>query len=231
MKTMTAKKVKDMAKSLGADLCGIAPVERFIDAPEGFRPKDLFTDVKSVVVLAKRFPESAFSSTSHVPYTFAADTILQEVFRITCELALSLQDEGIIAVPIPSEPYEYWDAETKQGKGILSLKHAGYMAGLGVMGKNTLLTNNLFGNRITLGALLVDATLKGDPLAQYTFCSDTCNLCAGNCPAKALDGTKVIQKLCRENSTVTTTKGYSLYTCHICRSICPSGKGIKRTIT
>jgi len=229
MKTMTAKHIKEMARALGADLCGIAPVERFEDAPEGFKPKDIFSDTQAVVVLAKRFPEGAISSASPVPYTFASETILREVFRVTCEFALRLQDAGATAVPIPSEPYEYWDADAKEGKGILSLRHAGYLAGLGVRGKNTLLTNDVFGNRITLGALLIDAALEGDPIARYTFCSEKCNLCIEHCPGKALGRKNVIQKFCRQKSNVTTGKGYSLYTCHVCRSVCPSGNGIRKT--
>jgi epoxyqueuosine reductase QueG len=226
MKKMTAKRLKSMAKNLGADLCGIAPVERFKDAPQGFGPRDIFSGTRSVVVLAKRFPEGAFYSASPVPYTFASETILHEVFRLTCRLSLDLQDAGVIAVPIPSEPYEYWDADAKEGKGILSLKHAGYMAGLGVMGKNTLLTNDVFGNRITIGAMLLDEALDEDPIARYMFCSGKCSLCVDNCPGKALDGSRVIQKNCREKSIVTTLKGYTLETCHACRGNCPGGRGI-----
>ena len=227
MKTMTAEQFKEMAKALDTDLCGIASVDRFEEAPEGFRPQNIFSETKSVIVLAKRFPEGVFSSKSPVPYTFACEVILREVFRITCEFALKLQDAGITAVPIPSEPYEYWDSDAKEGKGILSLRHAGYLAGLGVLGKNMLLTNDIYGNRITLGALLVDTALKGDPIAQYAFCSDDCRLCVEKCPGKALGGASVVQKLCREKSQLTTAKGYALYTCNVCRSICPSGKGVR----
>ena len=35
---ITNKEVKEIAYSLGADLCGIASVERFKDAPTGFHP-------------------------------------------------------------------------------------------------------------------------------------------------------------------------------------------------
>jgi len=62
-----------------------------------------------------------------VPYKFVSDVVLDEVFRITCDLSLRLQDLGVAAVPIPSEPYEYWDVEKNEGRGILSLKHAGYL--------------------------------------------------------------------------------------------------------
>ncbi|NWF92804.1 MAG: hypothetical protein HXY46_07790 [Syntrophaceae bacterium] len=44
--------------------------------------------------------------------------------------------------------------------------------------------------------------------------------------AKALDGPRVVQKLCREKSQPTTARGYPLYTCNLCRAICPKGKGL-----
>jgi ferredoxin len=148
--------------------------------------------------------------------------------RITCDLSsLRLQDLGVTAVPIPSEPYKYWDVEKKEGRGILSLKHAGYLAGLGILGRNTLLTNNKLGNRITLGALLLNASLEGDPIAKYRICKEDCNACVTSCPARALDGKSVVQKLCREKSELTTPKGYSLYVCNTCRTVCPSGEGSK----
>jgi epoxyqueuosine reductase len=140
---------------------------------------------------------------------------------------MRLQDLGITAVLIPSEPYEYWDEEKREGKGILSLKHAGYLAGIGVLGKNTLLLNDSLGNMITLGAVLVNTELEGDTIAQYKICSEKCQLCIESCPAKALDGTKVEQKLCREKSNLVTKKGYALYTCNICRRVCPKGRGTK----
>jgi epoxyqueuosine reductase QueG len=227
-KTMNAKMLKNLAMKFGVDLCGIAPVERFREAPEGFRPTDIYPSAQSVFVFAKRVPKAALLSRSPVPYKFASDLVLDEVFRITCDLSLRLQDLGVTAVPIPSEPYEYWDVEKKEGRGILSLKHAGYLAGLGILGKNTLLTNNKLGNRITLGALLLNVSLRGDPIAKYQICRENCNACITSCPANALDGRSVIQKLCREKSQVTTPRGYSLYVCNKCRTVCPSGEGLKR---
>lgn len=225
MKPMNSKQLKKIAEAAGADLCGIASAGRFRDAPEGFKPMDIYPEARSVVVLAKRFPEGVFSSTSPVPYTFASDTVLHEVFRITCELCLRLEDSGIIAVPVPSEPYEYWDEAAREGKGILSLKHAGYLAGLGVMGKNTLLVNEEFGNRIVLGAILTDAELEEDPISGFSFCSEKCSLCIDHCPGNALGASGVIQKECRKGSIFCNTKGYTLETCHVCRSVCPGGRG------
>lgn len=43
----------------------------------------------------------------------------------------------------------------------------------------------------------------------------------------AQNGITVNQKKCREGSQSVTKKGYFLYTCNLCRKICPSRTGIK----
>jgi len=53
-KKMNAKMLKSLALKSGVDLCGIAPVERFRGAPEGFRPTDIYPSAKSVLVFANR---------------------------------------------------------------------------------------------------------------------------------------------------------------------------------
>lgn len=222
--------VKNIAMELGADLCGIAPVDRFHKAPEGFRPTDLYSDAKSVVVVARRFPEGPFLSNSPIPYTVTSIMMTRDIINLTCSLCCRLeQEDGVLAVPVPSEPYEYWDEERHEGRGILSLRHAGYMAGLGVLGKNTLLTNSTFGNRIVLGAALLNKALKPDDLADYDFCSADCQICLSSCPAGAIDGQRVNQKLCREKSQAYTKKeGDHLYVCNNCRKLCPNGKGFNK---
>lgn len=223
-----SQELKRVAKELGADLVGIASVERFEGAPVGFKPQDIFPDARSVIAFAKRFPEGVLAAKTPVPYTFASSVTLQEVFRLTYGLVRRLEDLGVTTIPIPSEPYEHWDEEKREGRGLMSLKHIGYLAGLGVMGKNTLLTNDQYGNMITLGAALVDIPLKEDPIAEYSFCGDSCHICLNNCPAGALDGITVNQKKCRESSQSVTKKGYLLYTCNLCRKDCPSRTGIKK---
>lgn len=62
--------VKQTTMQLGADICNIAPVNRFKDAPEGFHPNDIFPDCKSVVVFLSHFPLSFLGCKSLVPYPF-----------------------------------------------------------------------------------------------------------------------------------------------------------------
>ncbi|OHB63005.1 MAG: hypothetical protein A2Y77_10625 [Planctomycetes bacterium RBG_13_62_9] len=220
------QRIKDAAVALGADLCGIAPAARFAQAPASFHPRDLFPQAKSVVVVAKRVPEGPFHATSAIPYTTTNDVILLEVTRLVTSLCCAIEEQADVrAVPVPSEPYEYWDAEKREGKGLLSLKHAGWLAGLGVITANSLLTNERYGNRICLGALLLDAELQGDAVADYSFDCEQCRRCIDACPVHAIDGGTVNQKLCRGNSGGKTAKGDLLYVCNACRRVCPNGRG------
>lgn len=225
-------KIKNIARDLGADLCGIASAERFQDAPSGFKPLDIYSKCKSVIVFAKRVPAGPLSAENCIPYTHVSDVITQEVDNLGAKLCLILEDLGIEAVPIPSDdPSEYWEAKNQYARGILSMRHAGYLAGLGVMGKNTLLVNEKYGNMIQIGAVLVDIKLESDPLAAYTVCKPKCNLCINKCPQKALNGEIVNQKQCRVLSNFVNERGYVLKKCHLCRSICPNVLGLNKPKT
>lgn len=222
---ITAIEIKKLAFDLGADLCGIASTKRFHNAPEGFRPKDLYSDAKSVIAFAKKLPDGVFYTKSPIPYSVMDDIAMHEIMRLTFEIAVKLEKYKIRSVPIPSEPYEYWDKETMTGKGLLSLKHAGYLAGLGVIGRNGLLCNSDFGNLIKIGAVLTNADLDSDPIIKYDFCSDDCNLCIDSCPSGALSKEDVLQKNCRMYSESHNKKGIPVTVCYNCRSICPNSSG------
>jgi epoxyqueuosine reductase len=227
---MNSDLIKTAVLECGADLCGIAPLERFEGAPTGFHPKDIYEECESVVVFAKRLPTGSLFSKSCVPYTYANSLITQEVDLLTMVVSRKLGDLGFCCVPIPSDdPSEYWEARRSYARGILSLRHAGYAAGLGVLGRNTLLINERFGNMIQLGALLVDARLEGDSLANYTTCAPNCNRCIQSCPQSALDGTSVNQALCRPLSNYRNERGFILKKCNLCRKVCPHALGLKRT--
>ena len=226
---INSKKIKVIIKDLGADLCGIASIDRFKDAPEGFHPIDIYPDCKSVIVFLKRTPKSSIYAVNCIPYTFVNSMIMNIIDNLTIKILYSLEELGIKCVPIPSDdPYEYWESERSYGRAILSLRHAGYLSGLGVIGKNTLLINNLYGNMIQIGAVLVDVELESDPIATYEGCLSSCKICIESCPQQALDGNSVEQALCRPISNFKHQKGYTLKKCNVCRIKCPNAFGIKK---
>ncbi len=224
---VTAASAKHIIREMGADICGIASAERFGGAPKGFHPTDIYDKCRSVVVFARKLPAEALFASSCVPYTFVNMMMTQEVDRLIVTVALKLEEMGLRAVPIPSDdPYEHWEADRSYGRAILSLRHAGHLAGLGVLGKNTLLMNKDYGNMVQLGAVLVDMELEPDAIAAYEGCPPECRLCLDSCPEAALDSESVNQQLCRPVSNFITEKGYNLKKCFVCRSICPNALGI-----
>jgi epoxyqueuosine reductase QueG len=202
-------------------------VERFEHAPAGFHPRDIFPPTRSIIAFGRRVPDSAFASNASVPYTALTTLVLNEVYQLTLRIVRELEDLGVIAVPVPSEPYEYWDKEAMTGKGIISLRHVAHLAGMGMIGRNHLLTNRIYGNRITLGAVLTDIALFPDPIDNEPECPSDCNVCRTVCPVNAISDDGVIQKLCRSRSEGYNEKGYYLYWCWACRQKCPLSKGKK----
>ena len=227
---LSSRTIKKKAIQYGADICGVAPVARFVDAPKGFHPCDIYPDCRSVVVFASHFPLSTLQAKTNAPYTLVRNRMVDKLDWISFHVSGELETEGVVSVPIPSAgPYEYWDAGRNHGRGILSLKHAGILAGLGVFGKNTLLMNERFGNMIWLGAVLVSIDLEPDPIASYESCTSECTLCIDSCPQHALDGITIDQKLCRERSNSCTDGGGRVLSCNICRKVCPYHKGLPKS--
>ena len=219
--------IKDFALASGANLCGIAQVERFADAPQGFHPNDIYADCRSVVVLAKAMPKGLAFVSPRLIYNHAGDINLAELDRIVFQTAMEIERMGGIAVPLPSDgPYDYWDNDTLTGKGLLSMRHAAVRAGLGSLGKNTLLINKDYGNMLNIGAVLTNLELCSDALSEE-LCTPGCRRCLDACPVHALDGTTASQQLCRPHTYGQNERGFGVVNCNRCRMACPKKFGAR----
>jgi len=217
--------IREKAISLGADACGFAAVESFANAPEGFKPGDIYEATRSVIVFLKVIPSEILDCLNPVPYTGTAFLLYQEIDRLGLCLARFLNTCNIKAVPIPCDtPYVHWEPEKKRGMGIMSMRHAAYMAGLGYLGKSTLLINPKFGNMVYIGAVLTCQAFDSDPMLNDS-CPQNCRICLDACPAGALNGETVNQQLCRPKSFYTNERGFTLYDCCNCRKKCPRKNG------
>jgi len=227
MASLSSLEIKSITSNLGADQCGIAPAERFNGAPRGFHPGDIYDTCRSVIVFIKRMPPEAIRAANPVVYTHTSHMLYDLLDRIGLSLCFTLEEQGIRAVPVPTDvPYLHWDAGKMHGMGLISMRHAAYNAGLGILGRNTLLINRQWGNMAYIGAILVDATLEPDPIVNDFGCPTDCSLCLDACPVKALDGVTVNQKRCRKYSTLEHPRGWDIYTCSKCRAVCPFRLGI-----
>lgn len=219
-------KIKKLFTDLGADICGVANIELFSDAPKGFHPMDIYSDCKSVIVFAKKIPYGLAYVNPRIIYEHFNSISPVELDRIAYLASIEIEKVyGGIAVPIPSDgPYDYWDEKNLEGRGTISMKHAAVLAGIGTLGKSTLLLNSHYGNMLTIGAVLTNLNLSSDKPAE-NICIKQCRLCIDNCPVNAISENGVNQKLCRNNTYATNDRGFDVVNCNRCRTMCPMAFG------
>ncbi|OGV48604.1 MAG: hypothetical protein A2017_21075 [Lentisphaerae bacterium GWF2_44_16] len=186
---MNSNQVKERAREAGADLVGIASVERLKDLSAEASPLSIFPQCKSVIVLGRRILRGAlrgieegtnFGST----YGCFGHRYLENQFlsKTVYDLTCCLEREGIEAVPLLSF----------RTKGVtLDYKVMAQAAGLGETGKGGFFLTPEFGHRQRFAMILTDEAFEADELKKVSLC-DNCNACAEGCPLKAVHTEKFL---------------------------------------
>jgi epoxyqueuosine reductase len=185
--------IKDYSHDIGLDLCGIAPVSRFANAPPGTNPTDVLPGCKSVISVAVRLPDGVVQSIfrnfedgkrnaqalygTH-GYTLTPNFhLLFSVFQIAQFIE---RKTGKAAAPTQVGPL--------QAGMAISQRHAAVAAGLGEFGWMSIVLTPQFGPRNRFGSILTTAELEPDPMyGGPRLCDPTrCNICTRVCPTGAL---------------------------------------------
>jgi epoxyqueuosine reductase QueG len=184
------------------------------------------SSAQSVIVLARRFLTGPMANRHWTSYTQVHDGNVVRLDHNAYQVANFLETtfDGN-AIPIPAmAPFFHWDEEAQYAAGDLSHKHAAVAAGLGVMGKNTLLITPQYGNRVNLVSLITDLEILPDPLVESKLCPDSCRLCLDACPSGALQLNQPIrQSACRSHCWTKLSRGFPVLQCWKCREVCPAG--------
>jgi epoxyqueuosine reductase len=242
----TAAAIKTEARRLGFDLCGICPavsppganrldawltagyagqMHYLSDRAEAARnPQHVLDGARSIVMLAINYrtaePASPQPGQGRVS-RYAWGTDYHDVIRVRLKsLAnwLRTKSPGAkIRGVVDTAP-------------LLEREFA-QLAGLGWIGKNTLLLNKQLGSWFFLAALLTDLELEHDQPHENDHCG-TCRACLDACPTEAfvdayvLDARRCISYLTIELRDSIPTElrsgmGDWLFGCDVCQDVCP----------
>jgi ferredoxin len=208
---LTSADVKNMAKELGADLCGIASMDRFEGAPKQQDPRYIFPDAKACIVLGFRIPRGYFrgieEGTYFASYCGMGYGSMNMVYMpiVMRDLCCFLEDNGWEGAPVPnmyigssidivSQRYEPRRSRAvREGLPtpdiMVDIRIAAFAAGFGEIGWSKMFLTPEFGPMQRLVAILTDAPLEPDPLFEGKLC-DRCMRCAAECSAKAISTTE-----------------------------------------
>ncbi len=212
--------VVDKLLDWGADIVGIAPIERFANAPEGHKPTDFLPECKSVVSIGLHlfqgmadvwgeYDEPGKTITPYLFYGYGLTNI--ESSRMVNRMAKQLEYQGhktLCFMPTwMSSFWKYLDDTLVTGKvrAEFSHRHAAAAAGIADLGWQGLALTPEFGSMNRFNSILTSAELEPTPLYDGpALCrkEDCGTKCARTCPAEAFSETET-KSLTIEDKTIT----------------------------
>ena len=197
--------------------------------PEAFRPRAIYPEVKSVIVigLPVSLPviETAPSIWYHELYRTVNSLLDTNAYRI----ALFLTRSGFPSVAVPRDGYGSITVLKEKPVAFFSHRHAAFLAGLGNFGVSNMLITREFGPRIRFTSIFTTAEIPPDPLVEEALCIK-CMKCADNCPVNALGGAEYPEGLTDKSACSIRSEALSrryISPCGICIKTCPVGEDRK----
>ena len=218
---LKAEDVKQYALECGADIVGIAPMDRWEGAPKQCDPRYIAPDAKTMIVMGFRIPRGTLrgieEGTFYVSYASMGYAGINHVLQpmVCWHVTRMIEDAGYEAVPVPNNfPWTNQDSsgQNPERTGQLNpqrslpvfpdrpapdvfihMRIAAYLAGLGEIGWSKMFISPRFGPRQRLAAVITDAPFELDPLYEGPELCDRCMLCAQECTGQAISTTESIK--------------------------------------
>ena len=187
-------RIKTYAREIGADLVGIANVERWRNAPLRMSPQGIMPQARSVVVMGLHHPDGCIEMGGREhpqiigPYAiqYHMNSFLDRMSR---QMGRFLEGTGHQAVPITASNiwrYRGYKELTAQFAPDMSHIYAAVAAGLAELGYSGLAMTPEFGARVRFVSVITDAELEPTPLLAGDVLCDRCMLCRKHCMSGAL---------------------------------------------
>lgn len=211
---LTKEQVKQYAKNLGADIVGIASMDRFEGVPKQMDPRYIMPEAKSMIVMGFRVMRGSlrgieegtfFSNYAAMGYGGLTYMYIPMTVINLCKI---IEDEGYEAIPLGHqsdwrgidndgnlrENYSKPVSPDKPQPDImLHLRICGYLAGLGEIGYSKMFLTPEFGPRLRLGVVLTELELEPDPIYDGPELCNKCMACVRECPGGAISSKKTVK--------------------------------------
>ncbi|HET9599618.1 MAG TPA: 4Fe-4S dicluster domain-containing protein [Anaeromyxobacteraceae bacterium] len=227
---LLARHVRRRARALGATLVRIAPAARWDEqgeVPRGYRPRDLWSQAESVIVLGLPILLPVIDTTPSIHYQEQYDTTNRLLDGIAYQLAVQLTERGHASVSIPRDGYGGLDVLLRNPFAFFSHVMAAKYAGLGALGLSHNLVTPEYGPRVRLVSVFTAAPLPPDAMVDQDPCGG-CDACARACPVSALAKRpgEVVGDLDKDACTRhhQVLKDEARWPCGVCIKVCPVGR-------
>jgi len=248
------EKIKNFAKSLGFHLVSIIPAERLLEDEKHLKewigngyfadleymkkeffkrsdPVKILPKAKSMICLAMNYYQERKNKSENgqvARYAWGKD------YHSVIEKKLKKLRKFIIENS--SEDLTKKDFKLYSDAGSLLERAFAVKAGLGFIGKNTMLITKEYGSWVFLAEIITTLKLDYDTPEPITMSCGSCTRCLDACPAKALakpyilDANKCIsyQTIEKKDSVSVNTAG-NVFGCDICQNVCPHNCRAKQT--
>ena len=187
------KKLEEMAMDSGLNFFGVAPVDRFSNAPAGHRPTDLLPGARSGISVGIKIPKGCLAANHRAyeglrhgifSYMLFGYNLLNGILDngLLRLLRFIESDAGGIGYPIPASI----PRDEEKLMGAMSNRHAAVCAGLAEFGWNGLAMRPDTGPRVRWGTLITDKEIEPNPLPDISGVCTNCKWCVQVCPMQAI---------------------------------------------
>ena len=192
-KTTASAAVQRSISNLDVDAVGIASMDSLKGTMLAEAALRLLPETNSIVVLAMEvYPEILdLSRPGRMMGVASFDDLLDRHVEFLCgrltktayDIAKFSRSHGLKALPLPASGCPL---DMRFYEAVFSYKHAAQAAGVGYIGRSSLLITPDFGPRVRLSCCLTEAVLEPQTTLTADGCQ-SCRICIDNCPAQALD--------------------------------------------